>query len=105
LLTLADMSGFVVDLAAMHSTAVRTATAADAFDAALARLRCEVEDVVSSRWSGTAAAAFAAAWQQWHRAADDVVAALARMGDELARTGVDYRLCDEVSSIELRTAS
>jgi WXG100 family type VII secretion target len=99
------MSGFVVDVATVHSTALRSATTADDFDAALARLRGEVDDVVSSRWSGEAASAFEAAWQQWHRAARDVVAELARLSDELAQTALEYRLRDEVASVELRTAS
>lgn len=65
--------------------------------ATLARLTRRVEAVLDD-WCGEAATAYAEAWADWRRGADDVRAALIAIADALATTRADLDETDTTTA-------
>jgi WXG100 family type VII secretion target len=67
----------------------------------VSRAAGEVESLLGGGWSGTAASAFAAAWEQWRDGAAQLADALARCGSALAESAAGYDRADGESSAAL----
>lgn len=84
------MSGFVVEVDGVHAAAQFVTALTEDVQDRLRRVDAVAEDVFVSGWSGTAAAAYQEAWDEWRGAAGAVLGALSDIGDALTRTAADY---------------
>ena len=96
------MSDFVVTVPTVEQTSVATRTASAELGAELARLRRDVDAVLTGQWRGVAATAFDRAWGEWHAGARDVVDALDRLAELLAEAGRAYAWSDDSGASALQ---
>lgn len=65
---------------------------------ALAPVTAEVDDLLGSGWSGSAASAFAAAWREWQEGTGELLDGLGRMAALLGVSATGYEGSDQVTS-------
>jgi 6 kDa early secretory antigenic target len=84
------MSGFRVEVGEMRSAANFVAELTEALRDGLQRVESVAADLFASGWSGVAAAAYQRAWDEWRRAAREVLAVLDEIGDALDLSAEAY---------------
>jgi WXG100 family type VII secretion target len=86
------------------------AAAADTLDGIAEDARRDIDDLMRhvgalmERWHGRAAATHADAWDQWHTAATDLLAAIAQDAETLRAAAADYRRTDTAAAADLGAA-
>lgn len=94
------MSGFEVTTSELNAAQAYVSGVASEVRTGLSSLASDVEELLGGGWTGAAATAFAAGWQDWRTGSDDVLDALGRMAQLLAITARTYDGTDAVSSID-----
>jgi WXG100 family type VII secretion target len=96
------MTGFVTVPEQLFATRCELTALAERAGEAVARVDAVAGDVFERSWTGAAAAAAGAGYEQWREGAARVVAALAGMADALERAARTYASAEEagVSALE-----
>lgn len=79
----------------LHLAATRLRDAGQRLQDGLSGVDLETRELLGSGWKGDAASAFAAAWEQWHTGAGQVVRGVQTMSDLLKVAGDQYARTDE----------
>ena len=91
--------------AALSDARARVAATVEDLRAGLASADSDVEGLLSSGWSGPAAAAFRESWHHWRSGSEQVVAALERTGHLLMAGAQEYRTQEDRTRASLRQAT
>lgn len=97
------MPDFTVTVPGVERASIATRSAGAELGAELARLRRDVDAVLSGQWQGAAATAFDRSWGDWHAGAAEVVRALEELADLLADSARGYQGSEDTAASLLRT--
>lgn len=92
------MSGFEVTESELSAAQAQARDIAAELRSGQHQLAAVVSDLLGGAWSGTAASAFAAGWDEWLAGAGEVLDGLARTAVLLGATNTNYREGDELSA-------
>ena len=98
------MKQLTVDAAVALQAAQGVGSDATELQEELSRLEREWQDIAHG-WKGSAAAAYAALWEQWHDGAIKVVQSVAESAEKLNQAATLYTQQDEESAHVLQSAS
>ncbi|SOJ53238.1 ESAT-6-like protein EsxF [Mycobacterium simulans] len=90
-----------VDPLVMHGFAEALAGGAADLRSRLAELDGRVGEMLGG-WRGASGSAYTAAWELWHRGADEVQLGLSILAQSLAQAGVGYRQNEAAAQQALR---
>lgn len=87
-----------VGFGALVSETNRLDDVADQLETRVRIAETSVHELLGATWSGPAATAFEASFEQWDQAASDCLAVLIRNIDALRRTAADFAAAEQANS-------